>query len=53
MPVNSIAWNVKAQRVNVKANNASVINSFLDSFHSKVFDAYTKLFIGEEHICSS
>jgi hypothetical protein len=38
-------WNVKAQRLNKAAPNSDSINSFLDSFHSKVLDAYSKLFI--------
>jgi site-specific recombinase XerD len=38
-------WNEKNQRLNNNAQNADTQNSFLDSFHSKVLDAYTKLFI--------
>ncbi len=38
-------WNVKSQRANGKANNCNLINPFLDSFQSKILDAYSKLFI--------
>lgn len=43
-------WNIKAQRVNVKVNTASVVNPFLDSFQSKILDAYSKLFIEGKQI---
>lgn len=33
-------WNIKSQRVYEKTEKASVINPFLDSFQSKILDAY-------------
>lgn len=39
------SWNYNDQRVNKKGKNADTINSFLDSFHSKVLEAYSSLFV--------
>ena len=38
-------WDTKAQRVSNTSIDAKTINPFLDSFNSKILDAYSKLFI--------
>jgi site-specific recombinase XerD len=50
MIVNPKHWSEKNQRLGLKADNSITINSFLDSFQSKVLDAYSKLFIEGKQI---
>jgi site-specific recombinase XerD len=43
--VNPSDWNIKTQRVNKASKEANRINTFLDSFQSKVLNAYSNLFV--------